>query len=569
MNLSLRNYQEEAVGAVIHDWNDGILDVVVAMATGLGKTRVGIGVLAKALPPDKRGLWLAHRDILIRQPLARLKSLWPAMDVGVVKAQDNDVDAQLVIGSVQTLCRPNRLHGLLAAGDIDFVVTDECHHSPSKSYCYIYDGLREVNPHLCHLGLTATPERSDRVGLRTVFQKFSYQKNIRWGIREGWLVPPNAQQIETGVSLSGVKVSRGDFVQGKLEDVLNAAGWPALVAGAYLKHCVEPVGEEKDDMPGGGIARQAIAFTPGVAGSKLLCNELTERGVSAAHIDGTTPQSVRRQVEKAFREREIQVVTNCAVYGEGADFPSTEAVLLGRPTQSHGLLTQMVGRGLRPFPGKEDCLVLLFATTGARILTIFDLGKSRQLKEAEEKAESTGIEGFSEPIPLFDEEAIDGVGLYARVVDLFGLSKNAWFRDGATFSLGLGEHEGHERTLVILPPNGSDDWQLVGVGRSVVHSDAWERGKVKRGPWRVKVLAEAPDTEELMMMAADVVERRGVPILSEKSKRWRKEPASDGQKRFARKWAPAAVVEGLTKGEAAQAITHGLALDAIRAQEAA
>ena len=551
MSFCLRNYQDEAIDAVIRDWNNGVLNALVALPTGVGKTEVAIFLLKRVMKPGDRALFLAHRDELIQQPLGRFGKRWPEINLGIVKAERNDVDAQVILGSIQTVCRPNRLGKLLEAGPIDYVVYDEAHHSPTRTGKYVLDSLREANPELRHVGLTATPWRADGVGLVATYDRISYQMNIMKAIRDGWLVPVDGLQIETGVNLSGVKIARGDFVQSDLEDVLDAAGWHDLVTNAYIEHA---------------DGKQAIAYTPGVAGSKSLCQAFLERGVNAVHIDGGTPRDERREIVRDFRDRKIQVLTNCAIATEGFDAPSVECILLARPTRSHGLFTQLVGRGLRIFPGKERCLVLLFTTTGARILTLHSLGKGKQLKEAEKTAEETGIEGFSEPIPLFDEEAIDGVGLYARVVDLFGLSKNAWFRDGATFSLGLGEHEGYERALVILPPNGSDDWQLVGVGRSVTHTDAWGESKVKRGSWQVRSLAEAPDVEELMAMAVDVVERRAVPILSDKAKRWRKEPASDGQKRFARKWATATVVEGLTKGEAAQLITNGLALDAIRAQ---
>ena len=553
MSFKLRPYQTEAIDAVIRDWNSGIQNVMVCHPTGCGKTITGVHLFKQVMQPGERGLWLAHRDELVTdQPYRAFQRHWPEAHLGIVKANQDEVEAQVLLGSVQTVTQPKRLGRLLQSGPIHYLVTDEAHHAPSDSYRRVYAGLREANPGLKHVGLTATPWRRDGVGMATVFNKISHQMNIRKAIRDGWLVPIDGLQIETGVNLSGVKVARGDFVQSDLEDVLDAAKWHKLVANAYTEHA---------------NGKQSIAYTPGVAGSKSLCQAFLERGVRAAHVDGTTPRDERRGIIRDFRDQKIQVLTNCAVATEGFDAPSVECILLARPTQSHGLFTQILGRGLRIFPGKERCLVLLFATTGAHVLTLHDLGESKQLKKAQQAAERTGIEGFSEPIPLFDEEAIDGVGLYARVVDLFGLSKNAWFRDGATFSLGLGEHEGYERALVILPPNGSDDWQLVGVGRSVTHTDAWGESKVKRGSWQVRSLAEAPDVEELMAMAVDVVERRAVPILSDKAKRWRKEPASDGQKRFARKWATATVVEGLTKGEAAQLITNGLALDAIRAQE--
>lgn len=533
-----RKYQTEAIQAVIDDWSAGHLDVLLCLPTGGGKTFTAIKLLEKAARPNERILWIAHRQELIAQPLERLQKSWPnPTEIGIVKASKNDVSARFVLGSVQTVCRPNRMAQLLNAGSFDYLVTDESHHSPSKSYLEIYKALRSANPKLRHVGLTATPKRTDGKSMRNVFDKISYQMNIIRAIREGWLVPPRAMQIETGVDISGVKVSHGDFVPGDLADVLDANRWHEKVVSSYLEHAE---------------GKQALAFTPTVATSKRLVEEFLEHGIVARHVDGTTPKDERRKIVNAFRSREIQVLSNCAVFGEGADFPSVEVILMARPTQSHVYLTQAIGRGLRIYPGKDHCLVLMFATTGARILTIFDLGESKELKKAKKAAEELAIEGVSGAIPLFDEDKIEGVGLYAKVVSLFSSSTAAWYRDGAEFSLGLGEHEGHQRTLFITPPNGDDEWHLWGLGR-----------KGDRGHWRARELSSGPDIDEMMLRASDIVERRGMPILSKKDKAWRKKPATSGQKKYARRWAPAEVVEKLLRGAAAKLISHGVARDTL------
>jgi hypothetical protein len=384
--------------------------------------------------------------------------------------------------------------------------------------------------------MSATPWRSDGVGMIKAYGHIADQKGILWGVEHGWLVPPRGQQVQTDVSLAGVKLVAGDFAKGQLQEVLSAAGWHELVARAYIEH---------------GEGRQALAYTPGVQTSKELCDALLERGISAAHVDGTTPKEERRAIIKAFRAREIQVLCNCMIVVEGFDAPSTECILMARPTKSHGLLTQIIGRGLRPYPGKEDCLVLLFATTDAHILTLFDLGKSKKLREAQKKAEQLGLDGFSEAIPLFDKEQLDGAGLYANAISLFAQSTGAWFRDGAVFSLGLGrDGKNVERTLVILPPNNGEGWRLIGLG------------KKPGGGWQDYEIMEHTDIDPVMLIANEVAERRGANILYEKGKAWRRQPASSKQLAILRRFG--GVPLGLSKGDAARLLTHKFAMSILK-----
>lgn len=554
MTFKLRPYQEEARDHILGDWGGGDVNVLLALPTGLGKTEVGIAVLQDQLVPGKRALWLAHRDHLIQQPLERLRRRWPndTTRIGVVKAEQDEVAADLIFGSVQTVTRDNRLAKLMTAGPIDYLVTDEAHHAPAESYRYIYDRLREQNPNLLHLGMTATPKRTDGIGLDCVFGKISYEMNIQKAIKEGWLVPAKGVQIETGVSIAGVDISRGDFVAGQLADVLDANQWHEKVVDAFFEHASD---------------RQCLAYTPNVMTSKRLCAEFLSRGIAAAHVDANTPRDERRATLKQFREDEIQVVCNCLILHEGFDAPSADCILMARPTQSHPFFTQIVGRGLRIYPEKKNCLVLLFATTGARILTLYDLGGSKALDKAEEAAAELGVEGVSSQIPLFDEGKIEGVGLYAKAVNLFAADDAAWFRDGDIFSIGLGCADGWQRMMVILPPNGVEEWALYRIVRKAkLVGKKWGREQWEgSGRWQVMEPIYG-DIDELLELAGQKIAEYAVPVLTKRKNRkdWEGDPATAGQRKWVSRWLPPDVVTGLTKGAAAKVITHHVAMDVLR-----
>src|SRR6185436_6088677 len=108
-------------------------------------------------------------------------------------------------------------------------------------------------------------------------------------------------------------------------------------------------------------ARSVIEFFPTVETAHLAAETFnTLRPGSARAVDGTTPDDERDRVTAAFRKGDLQILANCGVYTEGADFPRVALVGIARPTKSRALYAQMVGRGTRLAPGKTDCIVLDF-----------------------------------------------------------------------------------------------------------------------------------------------------------------------------------------------------------------
>ncbi len=168
--ITPRLYQHEAVGAIIEAHEQGMRRPLVALPTGTGKT------IIFALLAQQRGgrtLVLAHRDELIQQAVDKLHLVMPDLDIGFVKAERNDTDAECVVASVQTLARANRLVQL--GSDFATVICDEAHHATAdNSYASIFS---HVDAPLT-LGVTATPFRSDKRGLGSVFDKVVYAKTL-------------------------------------------------------------------------------------------------------------------------------------------------------------------------------------------------------------------------------------------------------------------------------------------------------------------------------------------------------------------------------------------------------
>lgn len=337
--LELRPYQVEASNAYWDRLWAGVSRGIINLPTGTGKT-VLAATMARQL--GGRTLWIAHRDELIEQPKRTFAVVWPEATVGVVKAERNETDAQVVLATIQTIYRPKRLEQL---GQFDFIVVDEAHHAVAPTWIRT---LRELGAFSRlgppTLGLTATVERGDQLAIGEAFQEVVYQLPLLEAIRKGWLVDLLFMQIKLVVNFDDIPLdASGDFDAVALHEALKKAKVADAVAEAYLRN-------------GGG--RKALVFTVSVEQARLTAEALQARGVAAEWVSGETPLAERRRALERLHTGETRVLANCAVLTEGFDEPSVSCVVVARPTRSKTLYLQMIGRGTRLYPGKDDCLIV-------------------------------------------------------------------------------------------------------------------------------------------------------------------------------------------------------------------
>jgi len=319
---------------------------LLVMATGTGKTTV-FGEVARRWPG--RVLVLAHRDELIEQAAKRLELICQQR-AAIEKANFHAPnDARLVVASVQTMQR-----GRLADWNKEhfgLVIIDECHHAPSRSYQNVLSHFAGAKI----LGVTATPDRSDRLALGKVFESVAFVYDIADGIKDGHLVPIRGKTIEVEeLDLSDVGTVAGDLNQGQLDQKMADA--------RVLEGVANPTFDEAGDRP-------TILFTTSVANAHSIAAILNGRREGCARaVDGGTETFERRAIMEGFRNGGFQFLANCGIATEGFDAPRASCVSVGRPTKSRSLFVQMVGRGLRPDPGsgKSDCLVLDFSGNAGR-----------------------------------------------------------------------------------------------------------------------------------------------------------------------------------------------------------
>jgi hypothetical protein len=338
--MELREYQSEAVAAIAREF-ETVRSTLLVLATGLGKTVTFAAVARAVVDGGGRVLVLAHRGELLEQASRTLQrfGLTVGVDQGAQRV-DRAALPEVVVASVQTL-RGKRLESI-APDTFQLVVIDEAHHATAPSYRALLDYFEPAKV----LGVTATPDRADGIGLRNVFESVAYRYELRGGIKTGYLAPLELRSIVVdALDLSHVRTLAGDLRADELEKELTRDRVLHEVAG--------PLAEL-------ARGRQTLAFVVGVAQAHAIAAVLGGYGVRAAAVDGSMSADERARVLADYNAGRVQVVTNAMLWTEGFDSPATSCVALVRPTSSRALVTQMIGRGTRLAEGKNSCLVLDF-----------------------------------------------------------------------------------------------------------------------------------------------------------------------------------------------------------------
>lgn len=516
--LALRDYQEEAIAAVLEGRDAGVTRPLVVLPTGTGKTIVFCH-LSRRL--GCRTLILAHRDELIQQAAAKFRQVDPAVDLGIVKAEQDQHARRVVVASVQTLAQPHRLARL--GRDFGLIVIDEAHHATAKSYKTILRHLGAWGePGPLTVGVTATPDRGDGIGLKSVFQRIVYQRGILEMIHAGYLCGLRGVEVQVDADLAALPTSRGDIVEAAAGAALLAAHAPEAIAAAYRKHAA---------------GQRAIVFCPTVALAEATAQACRDAGVAAVALDGTTPAPERRAILAGLAGGTTPVVCNCGVLTEGFDEPQIRCVVIARPTKSRALYAQMVGRGTRLADGKRECLVLdvVGMTRQHQLVTVGSL-LGAAAREEKRQAKRAGGSTKGEGWPL--GQPVDPTRVKSAAVDLFSGSPLRWLQVGrSTFLLPV-----RAGWLLVEPePAATDLWRVV------------QREDRDATPG---VLVGKLDLGTAQALADDVARGLGP---TPRDQRWRERPASLQQLDALREW-HITPTRQTTAGEASDQLTAITAL---------
>ncbi len=556
--ITLRPYQIEASKSVREAWANGIKSQLVVMTMGMGKTEVFLSILADELAAGQlgRALIIAHRKELIDQPANRIASHWRHVlpQPGIVMADQNGSDAQIICATIQTLSAAGRLDEILAHGAITHVIVDEAHHATADSYVAVLDRLRAASPDVRVLGVTATPKRTDGAGLRKVFERVAFKATIKDGIAKYKALSPFvALGVELPVDISKVQIVGDDYNAEQLGTVLDANNVLELVFDTWQKHAG---------------TRQTMIFTASVAQAKHLAEYFRSRDIATAWASGETPKPERAQIIADFMAGQLQVIVNCALWTEGFDAPRTACVAMVRPTRSDTVYLQAVGRGLRLAEGKTDCIILDYVPLGGRDLIMAGdlLGKPKAQARREAKAQQEGT--VSEAFGI----TADGVGIdgdpddvIVRALDLFAQAPTQWTFDGQVSTTGIAD----ALTVAIVSPQTKRIEQAQHLRAAGQWRPDWDTVVERLASYQVYALngqcvplGNAGTWDDATALAAEYIDEHGDPTLAKRTAQWRHAPPSEKQAAFAARLG--VLRPNMSRGQVAQAITHALALKAMR-----
>ncbi|CAG8596515.1 2937_t:CDS:10 [Funneliformis mosseae] len=441
-NLALRElrpYQKECIETCLSKFLDHKINrQVVSLPVGSGKTVI-FSNLIKQIPSPFPGadkvLVLAHREELLDQAykqISKYSNLSIEIDQGGRIAKGN---ANVIIGSMHTLGKTETIRiEKYNPAHFKAIIIDEAHHATAASYRRIleYFGANKKETHLFVWGCSATVRRYDGLALKDIFDEITYHKDFLDMIQEKWLCNLRVTTIKTDVDLSKVKSSSEDFIMNDLSKYLNVESRNDVIVRTYLELAAQRT--------------STLVFGIDISHVESLTEMFRKRGVMAHGISSKTKPHIRATILKEFKERKFPVLVNCGILTEGTDIPNIDCIILSRPTKSPVLFQQMIGRGMRLSPEKDDCLVLDFIDSYSQIPdlattpTLLGLDPTVELKDEnfceydKEKPEKEKpkiiinaptkirITEYSNPFEIIDE--CSG----AQHIQKF--SDNAWLRIG-------------------------------------------------------------------------------------------------------------------------------------------
>lgn len=360
----LRDYQSTEVKAVLDAFAEGNQAPLLQAPTGAGKSimLLAIAIDALIIKGERIGL-VIHKDELLRQWQGHFAKWLPDFPSSVIgnKAKYGklrDVSAPLQIMSIKILSK------MPEKPELDLIIFDEAHHSPATEWAEVIAHYRTKGTKL--LGATATPCRLDGRGLDVVELGRGKDKKIIPAydilvpgpqtadlIEAGHLVPVDIYATDCQVDTDDVKITAGEFNSSELEQVV-------------LEHIpVERVVNEWESI---ALNKMTIGYPVSVNYSMALTNAFNERfpGI-ARHIDSGTPYQERIDAFKDFADGKFKILFQHSIVIEGVDIPSVECVLCVRPTASNSVWLQILGRGLRPAPGKKSMILIDFTDNHKRL----------------------------------------------------------------------------------------------------------------------------------------------------------------------------------------------------------
>lgn len=317
---------------------------LVVAATGTGKTVVA--ALDYARLADRASLlFVAHRKEILEQSLRTYREVLADGAFGELYVDGAKPERwRHVFASVQSLHAYGAMN--LAAEHFSVVVVDEFHHAEAATYKRLLQHLRPAEL----LGLTATPERTDGIDVRSFFGGRAAAELRLWDALEADLLCPfHYFGVSDDTDLTAMEWRRGEYDIAALEKVYTADDARVRIVLRELRDKALDVGRMR-----------ALGFCVSVRHAEYMADRFRTAGIPALAVSASTSRDDRALALRKLRDRDVNVLFAVDLFNEGLDIPDVDTLLLLRPTQSATVFLQQLGRGLRRTPDKPVLTVLDF-----------------------------------------------------------------------------------------------------------------------------------------------------------------------------------------------------------------
>jgi superfamily II DNA or RNA helicase/HKD family nuclease len=350
LEVTAKPYQAELLEQLdaertLHDRHRNL----IVAATGTGKTVIA-ALDYRRLVHDVHGsslklLFVAHRKEILEQARRMYQEVLTDATFGELLVDGQQPERwRHVFASIQSLTE-GRLASI-APNHFDVVVIDEFHHAQAASYQRLLDHIMPIEL----LGLTATPERSDGIDVRSFFGGRTAAELRLWdALEQNLLCPFHYFGIHDGTSLEALQWKRGGYDLAQLAGLYTGNDARTRIVIDQLRDKITDIG-----------AMRALGFCVSVEHARYMAEKFVQAGIPARAVVGLDDTTERRAALTALRDGDTNVLFTVDLFNEGLDIPLVDTVLFLRPTESATVFLQQLGRGLRLAPGKSVLTALDF-----------------------------------------------------------------------------------------------------------------------------------------------------------------------------------------------------------------
>lgn len=360
--IQLYDYQEQYISKIKNHFANGKKKIILCSATGSGKTVMFSYMTKQAFEKDKRILILTDRKELFSQSSGALVQM--GLKCNEIKPNKKvDFSHSLYVGMIQTVTRRiKNIEYQELIKSLDLIILDEAHKS-------IFDPIFEyISDKTFVIGATATPHRE---GKQQSLEKF-YDEIVQVIDTPDLIIKNKLSPCKTygvKVDLSGIKTKSGDYDEKSMADKFSEIKLFHGVYDNYIRIC---------------NGKKAIVFAPNVESSRELVEDWKESGLPIEHVDCYMTDLERKEKIEWFKNTDGAILCNYGILTTGFDVPNIEVVILYRATKSLPLFLQMVGRGSRISPGKNEFILLDFGNN-VKTHNYWEYPRKWSLKKKEKK----------------------------------------------------------------------------------------------------------------------------------------------------------------------------------------